>query len=179
MTFYFVSGNDSESKVIDLGAGDGNVTVKFRDYFQHIYATETSTPMQKLLKIKNITVLPIEKWSSENEYDFVSCLNLLDRCDNPIDIIEEIKKSLKPNGIVLVALVLPFKPFVEARNSREPKQKLGLTGSNLVEQAQSFVNLMTEFGFKLKAWTRLPYLCEGDFIQSVYYLDDAVFLFTL
>ena len=165
--------------MIDLGAGNGNETVKFRNYFQNIYATETSRPMQKLLKAKNITVLPVEKWSSENEYDFISCSNLLDRCDNPRDIIEEIKTSLKPNGIVFIALVLPFEPFVEARNSTQPNQSLALKGSNLEEQAESFVKLMTEYGFKLKVWTRLPYLCEGDLLQPVYYLDDAVFLFTL
>ena len=79
--------------MIDLGAGDGNITLKFRDHFQHLYATETSKPMQNLLNSKNITVLPIESWSSENQYDFISCLNLLDRCDNPKDIIEEMKKA--------------------------------------------------------------------------------------
>ena len=165
--------------MIDLGAGDGKVTIKFSDYFRQIYATETSKPMQNLLATKNITVLPLEKWSSENKYDFISCLNLLDRCDNPRDIIKEIKKSLKPNGIVLIALVLPFKPFVEARNSRKPKQPLHLKGSNFEEQAQNFVIFVTDFGFKLKAWTRLPYLCEGDLTQSVYHLDDALFLFTI
>ena len=171
--------NKAESKMIDLGAGDGNITLKFRDHFQHLYATETSKPMQNLLNSKNITVLPIESWSSENQYDCISCLNLLDRCDNPKDIIEEMKKALKPNGIVLIALVLPFKPFVEVRNSREPKQLLAIEGSNLIEQAESFVNVMKDFGFTLQAWTRLPYLCEGDLIHSVYYLDDAVFLFTV
>ena len=163
--------------MIDLGAGDGNVTMKFSDYFKHTYATETSKPMQKLLNAKNITVLPIENWGSEHKYDFISCLNLLDRCENPKDIIEEMKKSLNPNGIILVALVLPFKPFVEVRNSRQPNQLLSLEGSTFIEQAQSFVKLMTDLGFKLKSWTRLPYLCEGDLLHSVYYLDDAVFLF--
>ena len=166
-----------KSKMIDLGAGDGNVTIKFSDYFKHIYATETSKPMRKLLKAKNIKVLPIEKWGSKHKYDFISCLNLLDRCENPQDIIKEMKKSLKPNGMILIALVLPFKPFVEVRNSRQPNQLLSLEGSTFIEQAQSFVKLMTSLGFKLESWTRLPYLCEGDLVHSVYYLDDAVFLF--
>ena len=89
------------------------------------------------------------------------------------------KNSLNSNGIILVALVLPFKPFVEFRNSRQPNQLLNIEGSTFVEQAQSFVELMKTFGFKLESWTRLPYLCEGDLLHSVYYLDDAVFLFKL
>jgi len=173
-----LDGNNG-SKMIDLGAGDGNITINFKKMFQDIYATETSKPMQKLLSAKNITVLPIEEWGSKHKYDFISCLNLLDRCDNPRDIIEEMKNSLNSNGIILVALVLPFKPFVEVRNSRQPNQLLNIEGSTFVEQAQSFVELMKTFGFKLESWTRLPYLCEGDLLHSVYYLDDAVFLFKL
>ena len=65
--------------MIDLGAGDGKVTLKFKDFFTEIFATETSKPMQKLLSAKNITVVPVDGWNYQ-KYDLVSCLNLLDRC---------------------------------------------------------------------------------------------------
>jgi len=172
----------NESRMIDLGAGDGKVTLKMSHNFQHIFATETSKPMKSLLNSRNITVLPVENWSKdlEDKFDLISCLNLLDRCDNPKDIIEEVKAALKPNGLFLVALVYPFKPFVEARNSRTPSQDLGVIGDNFIDQVESFVNIMkNEFGFKLKSWTRVPYLCEGDLVHSIYYLDDALYLFSL
>ncbi len=166
--------------MIDLGAGDGEVTKKFAHFFQKIYATETSNPMKKLLASKNITVLSLDQWSQEHKYDLISCLNLLDRCDQPERIIDQVKAALKePHGLLLVALVLPFKPFVEAKNSREPTEKLPIEGELFLDQATSFVSFMKSKGFELKSWSRVPYLCQGDLLQSVYYLDDALFLFSL
>ena len=62
-------------------------------------------------------VLDVNKWdeqiSDSNQilkYDAISCLNLLDRCDEPVTLIRKIKNALTPNGLLIVALVLPFKP---------------------------------------------------------------------
>ena len=168
--------------LIDLGAGDGRVTEKMRPFFARLFATEVSRPMQKLLASKSINVLPIESWAEQEpqpHYDLISCLNLLDRCDNPIDIIETIKKALKPDGLLLLGLVLPFNPFVEIRKSREPKQSLDISGAEFADQVESVVAILQSFGFNLLSWTRVPYLCEGDALHSIYILDDAVFVFKL
>ena len=167
------------SVMIDLGAGDGKVTQKMAPFFTQIFATETSRPMQKLLKNYNITVLPVDQWMTRMKYDFIACLNLLDRCDRPIDIIKDMKEALNPRGLVLVAIVLPFKPFVEAKENYEPTQVLQITGETVMQQVESLVRIFEQNGFNLLAWTRLPYLCEGDMVHSVYYLDDIVFLLQL
>lgn len=44
----------------------------------------------------------------------ISCLNVLDRCSDPHQILEDIYKALAPNGRVIIALVLPYNHFVEA-----------------------------------------------------------------
>lgn len=49
----------------------------------------------------------------ENKFDVVSCLNVLDRCDTPLSMLNNIGKVLGPEGLVVVAFVIPFKPFVE------------------------------------------------------------------
>ena len=168
-----------DSTMIDLGAGDGQVTQKLAPFFQQIFATETSKPMQKLLKSQNIDVLPIDTWMNQT-YDFIACLNLLDRCDKPLDLINDMKKSLNHKGLLLVALVLPFKPFVEAKENFEPTQRLNITSDQTVgQQVLSVVNIFQEFDFELVKWTRVPYLCEGDTVHSVYYLDDILFLFQI
>ena len=67
------------------------------------------------------------KLPSTNEtlkYDAISCLNLLDRCDKPITLLQTIKKSLVENGILIVALVLPFKPYVEYNKNNKPSENL-------------------------------------------------------
>ena len=61
------------------------------------------------------SVLDIDEWSSgERSYDVISCLNLLDRCDKPATLLRNIHKSLTPGtGRLILALVIPFKPYVE------------------------------------------------------------------
>ena len=168
-------------KRVDCDVGDGKVTEKMRPFFAQLFATEVSRPMRALLSSRDINVLPIESWGEHQQhFDLISCLNLLDRCDNPIDIIQTIKKALKPNGLLLLALVLPFSPYVEQRKSREQSQLLDITGAEYIDQVESVVEIFQQtFGFQLISWTRVPYLCEGDSIHSIYILDDAVFLFKL
>ncbi|KAG7171216.1 Methyltransferase-like protein 9-like 2 [Homarus americanus] len=49
----------------------------------------------------------------DEQYDVVTCLNLLDRCDTPRTLIEDIRTKLSTHGALVVALVLPFSPYVE------------------------------------------------------------------
>ena len=60
-------------------------------------------------------MIPVDQWDSgEVHYDLIGCLNLLDRCDKPMKILHSIHKSLKPGtGKAIVAVVLPFEPYVE------------------------------------------------------------------
>jgi 2-polyprenyl-3-methyl-5-hydroxy-6-metoxy-1,4-benzoquinol methylase len=63
------------------------------------------------------SVLDVDSWDDGSlTFDLVACLNLLDRCDKPLSILHSIKKVLKPGGRVIVAAVLPFKPYVEFGN---------------------------------------------------------------
>lgn len=61
-------------------------------------------------------VLDAWKWAQEagdTQYDVVTCLNLLDRCDTPRTLLSQIHAKLVPGGTLVVALVLPFNPYVE------------------------------------------------------------------
>lgn len=167
--------------MLDLGAGDGEVTKMMSSYFHQIYATETSGPMIKRLKDKGYRILDLETWDNGSlMFDLVSCLNLLDRCDKPISILHSIKKVLKPGGHVIVAVVLPFSPYVEFGSDKQPTEKIELRGYTFEEQSVSLVRDVFEtVGFSLVRFTRVPYLCEGDLESSFYVLDDAVFVLTL
>lgn len=41
-------------------------------------------------------------------------------------------------------------------------------------EAQVFFEQLELMGFKIEAWTKAPYLCEGDLRQSFYWLVDLV-----
>jgi len=173
---------DRFGSLIDLGAGDGRPTMNMAHLFHRVYATEASWSMRSLLEKKNISVLEIEDWArghKEDKYDAVSCLNLLDRCERPLTLIRQIKGALKPGGFLIVALVLPFRPYVEfgSNGDHKPVEKLPIQGKTFTDQIGPVIQLFRTEGFELKAWSRVPYLCEGDSTRSVYSLDDAVFVF--
>ena len=83
-------------------------------------------------------------------------------------------------GLVVVAVVLPFKPYVEFdSDDHNPLQKLDIGGEGFEEQASSAARVFESEGFEVLSWSRVPYLCEGDLAKSVYSLDDSVFLLKL
>ena len=100
--------------LLDLGAGDGQVTKVMESHFNKIYVTEQSPSMRWRLRQMNYEVLEIDDWTNKT-YDVISCLNLFDRCDKPMSLLEDIRRSLNPNGgRLIVAVVLPFSPCVES-----------------------------------------------------------------
>lgn len=42
------------------------------------------------------------------------------------------------------------------------------------QEAKCFFDQLELMGFNIEAWTKAPYLCEGDLRQSFYWLVDVV-----
>ncbi|XP_025076062.1 methyltransferase-like protein 9 isoform X1 [Pomacea canaliculata] len=166
--------------LLDIGAGDGEVTKVLVPYFSNIYVTEMSPPMVAVLSSKGYHVLDVSGWSDGNiTYDVISCLNVLDRCDKPVSMLQSIRKALRQgSGRAVVAVVIPFKPYVEFNSvDHIPTEHLQIAGGSFEEQVTSLVqSVFQPAGFEVEAFTRLPYLCEGDLNHSFYVLHDAVFV---
>lgn len=178
--FVQLSGLDTAARLdtmLDLGAGDGRPTLSMSSFYHSVYATEMSRPMQKLLTAKGFEVLDIDNWVKGEAYDLVSALNLFDRCDKPLSIVSDIHKSLKPSGLFVVALVLPFKPYVESVPSHKPSEIMNIYGEIFETQVKSAVEAFEQSGFALQSWSRVPYLCEGDLSRPLYQLNNALFIF--
>ncbi|XP_029383692.1 protein-L-histidine N-pros-methyltransferase isoform X2 [Echeneis naucrates] len=167
-------------RLLDLGAGDGGITEVMEAHFREVYATEVSLPMKWHLQRRNYKILGIDEWQQTDfQYDVISCLNLLDRCDDPLHLLQDIKRSLVPGtGRLILAAVLPFEPYVEVGGQwQHPKEHLIVKGTTWEEQVTNLSNeVFKRMGFELEAVTRLPYLCEGDMFHDYYVLDDAVFV---
>ncbi|XP_014906332.1 protein-L-histidine N-pros-methyltransferase isoform X1 [Poecilia latipinna] len=167
-------------RLLDLGAGDGGVTEVMGVHFKQVYATEVSPPMKWHLQRRNYTLLGIDEWQHTGfQYDVISCLNLLDRCDDPLHLLRDIRSSLVPKtGRLVLAAVLPFQPYIEVGGKWErPKEHLKIVGKTWEEQVTNLCSeVFKRAGFELEAVTRLPYLCEGDMYNDYYVLDDAVFV---
>ena len=163
--------------MLDLGAGDGRPTQSMSGFYQNVLATEMSGPMRKNLAAKGFKVVEIDTWTKPEEYDLISALNLFDRCDKPISIVQDIHSSLKQNGLFVVALVLPFKPYVESVPSHKPSEIMHISGEVFENQLETAVALFEKFGFSLQSWSRVPYLCEGDLAKPLYHLNNALLVF--
>ena len=57
-------------------------------------------------------VFDVEHWQTKAPFDWISMLNVLDRCDKPKTLLQDIYDSLTPNGVFLLSVVLPFDPIV-------------------------------------------------------------------
>lgn len=66
--------------------------------------------------------------------------------------------------------------YFAATPKNEPLEVMEVSKSRDWEvQFDSFItNVLEPAGLELVRWTRVPYLCEGDFARSFYSLNDVV-----
>lgn len=177
------SGKERKRTLIDIGAGDGGVTKRMAWLFDSVSATEASYPMQWRLWKEGYTVVR-DLSKTREQYDCVALMNVLDRADKPLSLLQEMQRLMKPGGIAVLAVVLPWCPFVEVGNRQQaPTEVLPMVGGRCGDKApfEHCVQLMADTvlkpaGFEIIRWTRVPYLCEGGNESQYYALDDALFV---
>ena len=106
-------------------------------------------------------------------FDVVSLLNVLDRCDKPKTLLREIRPLLRrPGGQLLVAVVLPFCPFVEdGSGQRPPAERLAVTSRRWEKAVNELVvNVFAPSGYDVVRLSRVPYYSQ---IYSV--VEDPAF----
>ncbi|XP_042221506.1 protein-L-histidine N-pros-methyltransferase-like, partial [Homarus americanus] len=114
----------------------------------------------------------------DEQYDVVTCLNLLDRYDTGPS--SRISASCRRTQGPCCGSRPPFSPYVEIGTiDNMPSEELGVTGTAIEEQVNSLAtDVFPSLGYKLERWSRLPYLCEGDLDQAFYWLSDVVMVFS-
>jgi SAM-dependent methyltransferase len=181
---------DFRGKLLDIGAGDGNVTGKMAHFMDHVTTTEVSGPMVKNLNNKGFNCIQTfdlnhEKLISGGPYKVISLLNVLDRADKPLTMLRQIRSLLDPQyGVLLLAVVLPFSAFVEVGTQKLPPSEILPMRGGLCAEGASFEdaanvllkNVLIPNGFKLRTFSRVPYLCRGDLQQPYYVLCDGIFV---
>ncbi|EQC41232.1 hypothetical protein SDRG_01207 [Saprolegnia diclina VS20] len=180
--------NKCGGKLLDIGAGDGNVTERLAPFVDEIRTTEVSLPMVKVLNAKGFncthtTDLSHPDIATNGPYHIISLLNVLDRADTPLTLLRQIHDLLHPDGVLLIAVVLPFSAFVEVGTQKlPPSEPLPMDGGLCRERAsfEDAARIMADRvfspnGFKVKSFSRVPYLCRGDISQPYYVLCDALF----
>eukprot|EP00927_Polykrikos_kofoidii_P036369 TRINITY_DN30708_c0_g1_i1.p1 TRINITY_DN30708_c0_g1~~TRINITY_DN30708_c0_g1_i1.p1 ORF type:complete len:335 (-),score=37.93 TRINITY_DN30708_c0_g1_i1:16-1020(-) len=180
--------------LLDVGAGSGCVTARLASLFDSVIAVESSGPMVRRLRKRGFAahhghdLAGLEgtaarcgiKMGSMGTVDCVALLNVLDRCEKPLSLLHELRSQLRPaSGRLLLAVVLPFRPFVERGNGKvAPAERLPLPRNGDWEESAALLweTVLRPAGFKLEAVARVPYICQGDNRNAAYVLDDAIFV---
>lgn len=167
-------------RALDIGSGDGHVTDKVKSVLgaaSTVNVTETCRVMQRILRQRGYKVVNENGWYQEQNYDVISCLNVLDRCDEPLSMLRQITEALLPGGILIIALVLPYEPFVEHHFTQSsPSQQLPIDRNASWEVGVSsfWERVLAPLGYTPLAVSKVPYLCEGDLNVEYYMLVDAI-----
>jgi len=97
-----------------LPRGEACAHTSLRALHLEVPVTSTVSGLLSIVFVTCFSILGVQEWAVDRNYDVISCLNLLDRCNEPLTILNQIRTALKPEtGRLVLALVLPFNPYVE------------------------------------------------------------------
>jgi SAM-dependent methyltransferase len=164
-------------RLLDVGAGNGDVTNALRPLAREVHVTEQSWAMRRVLGRRGFQVLGDALPDPSPGYDLVSCLNVLDRTDRPVTLLRELSMGVAPRGKLLLSVPLPIDPFFfDGARTRMPAETLP---SGVGSWERSWLALAKWLGRTLPGWTttcftRAPYLSGGDARRTLYVLDAVV-----
>lgn len=123
----FAADRNGPRRLLDIGSGDGSITERYAGDFDDVVTTETSSVMAGKLRSRGWACyepgkqdLPLPASDTE-KFDFITCLNVLDRADKPLTLLRELKAQLKPGtGRLLLAVVLVSFQF-SVRSVQSPR----------------------------------------------------------
>jgi len=174
-----LSNRESWGRLLDIGAGRGDATAELAQLFSQVVVTETSRHMAKRLRKLGYECLAediSERDDLKHQFDVVSLLNVLDRCDRPMSLLATARQAVRPGGLLLLALVLPYKPFVyEHGQPRAPLERLAIQSAHFeLAAAELVTHCLLPLGLEVLTLSRCPYLSGGDAYAPLYELDDLI-----
>jgi SAM-dependent methyltransferase len=174
-------GEGAKGRLLDVGAGSGDLTRALAPLFDSVVCTETSRGMTKKLRKMGFETHAIDLATDElptsGEFDAVTILHVLDRCDAPLTLLSRAISRVKVGGLVVVAIPLPYGPCVY-RGARTdlPREFLMPTGLLDEDACARIERVLADHGATVRRVERVPYLCPGDTDVPHYMLDSFVFV---
>jgi SAM-dependent methyltransferase len=166
-------------RLLDVGAGSGDVTSKLAPLFEEIITTEVSRGMAWKLRRRGFRCLNLDAATEplpDCPYDVISCLNVLDRCRLPLSLLARLREALADGGQGAFAVPLPYSPHVyDGPQTLDPTERLACRADTWEEAAAELCTLVLEpLGYVVQSLSRAPYLSGGDSKRPVYELDAAI-----
>lgn len=174
-------GPERIERVLDIGAGSGGVTRRLLPLAEQVITTELSRPMARRLRRMGLECHELDITEQDlpeprPRFDLVSCLNVLDRTARPRRFLRRVLDLLEPGGRLLIALVLPYRPFFySGAETPEPLERLACGEPEWEAALNTLVERELEpLGLTVERVARAPYLSFGDTERGLYELDDAI-----
>ncbi len=166
-------------RLLDVGAGVGDVTRELARSFGDVLAVETSNALVRRLRQLDIPAVRADLTIDtvpDAPYDAVALLNVLDRCARPLSLLHHVVDALTPGGRLIVSMPLPYSPiWFAGPRPTDPKERLPLGKGSWEAQAGLLVErVLGPAGLELEVLSRAPYLSEGDRHVAFYELDAVV-----
>lgn len=155
------------ARLLDVGAGSGDVTRHASGLFDEIVTTELSGPMARRLRRRGFVChqvdLATERSDALGQFDVVALLNVLDRCDRPRSLLEAARDRLADDGVALITVPLPAQPHVDVGSATvDPDEPLGGRGETFEAALADLVEVTIEpCGLTVRRLARAPYLSRG------------------
>jgi SAM-dependent methyltransferase len=170
-------------RLIDVGAGEGGVTACAKPFFADITVTEASKNLRKHLRKRGYRVVEHDlgqtPWPVQGErFDVVSAFNVIDRTARPRTLLSHMRALLADEGRLLVSVPLPLRPHVHVGPTTVDQDEPLPSAEGPFEHGVAALcrDLFAPLGLRVLAFSRVPYLCQGDANAALYVLDDAVFV---
>eukprot|EP00928_Gymnodinium_smaydae_P056728 TRINITY_DN40054_c0_g1_i1.p1 TRINITY_DN40054_c0_g1~~TRINITY_DN40054_c0_g1_i1.p1 ORF type:complete len:344 (-),score=9.32 TRINITY_DN40054_c0_g1_i1:754-1746(-) len=169
----------SEVRMLDIGAGDGSVTHSLAKALEvppdSVLAVEAAASKRWRLQQAGFQVAS-ELPQVKHAFHTVVVLNVLDVTDDPVQLLVDAIRLLKPGGYLVLGLVLPYRPKINFDVKTLPGVSLNLNGTRKGFEVNfaEFLNLLSEYPLTLRKWTRVPYLSSGDHRSAFYAYSEAL-----
>lgn len=176
----------SGARLLDIGAGSGDVTTRLAPLVEAVESTEASRFMARKLRRRGVPCwhgrvgegAPGDPLASGASYDLIALLNVIDRASKPRSLLTHVVRALPAGGLLLLATPLPYEPFFYVGpTTLPPEEKLRVSAERWEDATlELWQNELAPLGLTPRALTRLPYLSGGDVQHAAYVLDDVVFV---
>ena len=176
---------NARGRALDIGAGSGDLTRALTPLFDEVACTETSAGMSRKLRKLGYKTHHLDlshaRLPTDEKFDFVFLLHVLDRCAMPRALFRSALTYARAGATVVVAVPLPYDPIVDVGGSTlEPEERVVPLSITDVAEAKSHIEqtLFRDEGLRVHAVARAPYLCPGDAAAPFYSLDSFIFVAT-
>lgn len=166
-------------KLLDVGAGQGLVTLNAKPIFGEITTTDTSRFVARRLRARGFKCIRKDIAKNPNlfnkkEFDVVSLLNVLDRSEYPITLLKNSISFLKDDGYMIISIPIPIRPMVFSLSVDVPSEILVKNQNGNFEEcvADFYENVLKPNGLTVTLLARLPYICQGDDVGKINALDN-------